>query len=179
MQRMSLIAAVVLCLAAATSQAAPGQLGLGADVGLMLRDEAAGNRTAVASLSPRLTFGLTDRLNLVGVYGFSFHQEGSLLTAASQYHRLCVRPELLLPMGAARLALGAGPSLQLTHTNYFDKGAAVVGSTSTRLGAVAGIALDVPIDRLTLRAGVDAFFTPGRTDLVIALGGLYSFGASK
>jgi hypothetical protein len=142
----------------------------------MLHDEAGGQHSALATFSPRVALGLSQRVNLLASYGFSFAQEGTLLSASSQYHRLSLRPELLIPLGSASLALSLGPALKATHTTYFDKGTAALSGTSWQLGAQSGIALDVKLNAVTVRAGFETLATYGRTDFIVGLGAAYAFG---
>jgi hypothetical protein len=163
---------LTLLLAGATD-APPLRAGL--DVGLLMRQEAAGQRSGLFSVGPRGAIGLGRHLELSGAYGFSWSAEGTVACATTQYHRFSLRPELHLPVRTSAFVLAAGPALTLSHTVLGGSGQEV-SAFAARLGLSAGAALDVHLSPLTVRTGMDLVWTAGRLDMVLGVGALFTFG---
>lgn len=163
-----------LLLAGTAGASAPVRVG--ADVGLLLRQEAGGQRTGLLTGGPRVSFHWGEHLALSGAYGAAWSAEGTAARASSWYHRFTLRPELHLPVRSAAFVLAAGPALTLVRTTLSGGGAPAVSSGYTRVGLSTGAALDVHLRPLVLRAGVDLVWSSGRQDVQVGLGALFDFG---
>ena len=165
---------VLLLIASAASAAEP--LRLGADLGMLLHEEASGVRSPLPNLDLRVEQDLSKLLRVSLDYGFSFQDSGSALHAFSQYHRLRLRPELALPVGTHALILGAGPAVALTYSTFSDQGKFVLNTSHLSPGASALAALDVRLPSTTLRAGFELLWIPTRVDLLIGVGASFNVG---
>src|SRR4051812_13162455 len=82
---------------------------LGADVALLLKQDASGSATPAPQLTVRARTELASWLELEGNYAFAFTGGGNVATAFTQLHRVGFRPQLVLRLKAGALHLGAGP----------------------------------------------------------------------
>jgi hypothetical protein len=149
---------------------------VGVDLGLLLRQEAGGQRTGLLTGGPRAAFHLGEHFALSGAYGAAYSADGTAARASSWFHRFTLRPELHLPVRSAAFVLAAGPSLTMVRTTLSGGNAPSVASHYTRAGLSTGAALDVHLRPLVLRAGLDLVWSSGRQDLQVGLGALFDFG---
>lgn len=163
-----------LLLAGTANAAAPVRVG--ADVGLLLRQEAGGQRTGLLTGGPRASFHLGDHFALSGAYGLAHSADGTAARASTWLHRFTLRPELHLPVRSAAFVLAAGPALTMVRTTLSGGGPLSVSSRYTRAGLSTGAALDVHLRPLVLRAGLDFVWSSGRQDVQVGLGALFDFG---
>ncbi|XXF80455.1 hypothetical protein P2318_12085 [Myxococcaceae bacterium GXIMD 01537] len=169
----ALVLAVVL-VAGVAGASAPVRVG--ADVGLLLRQEGGGQRTGLLTGGPRASFHVGEHFALSGAYGLARASEGTAARATTWYHRVTLRPEVHFPMRAAAIVLAAGPALTMVRTSLRGGDAPGVSSRYTRLGVSTGAALDVRLAPVVLRAGMDLVWTNGRQDVQVGLGALFDFG---
>lgn len=166
---------LTVMLLAGVAGAAPVRAGV--DVALLLRQEAGGQRSGLVSGGPRLSLDLGRYFSLSADYRFAWASEGTVASATTQYHRASLRPELHLPVRTMDFVLAAGPALTLLHTTLGGSGARV-STTYTRLGVSGGAAVDIHLEPLTLRTGVDVVWAARRMDVSVGLGVLFSFGGA-
>ena len=164
-----------LLLAGTAGASAPVRVG--ADVGLLLRQEAGGQRTGLLTGGPRASFHLGEHLALSSAYGLAYTSEGTAARATTWYHRFTLRPEVHFPVRAAAFVLAAGPALTVVRTTLRGGEAPSVSTRYTRAGVSTGAALDVHLSPLVLRAGLDLVWSGGRQDVQVGLGALFNFGS--
>lgn len=172
------ISTIVACavLAPAAASALPSRFAAGGDVGLLMHAEGSGHRTVLLSLQPRTTLRLIEHLDLSAVYSVALAFDGSVLRAATQYHRLTVGPEAWWQIRAARFLVTAGPALNVVHTSFSDRNTEAISTTYARLGVAAGLSLEVPLPPAAVRVGMETLWWSGRTDLVFSLGATFDVG---
>jgi hypothetical protein len=179
MPRAAVVLALALAVLSAEASAAPSPWHAGGDLGLLFRDEAGGSRSVLPTLAPRVERLVREDTFLVASYGFAYSPAGNAIaTASTQHHRLLLGVRRALPVRAASFSLACGPAATLMHTTLYDADVARASTTIVRAGAFAGLALDVPLDALTLRSGVQVLWTAGRVDVVVSLGGTWALGGA-
>lgn len=182
-----LIALVLACVAvAAPAQSAPVEeeryewvpFHLGADLGVLMRQEAGGQRTPLPALTLRGRFGELGPVSFATVYQFAFALEGTVVRGFSQHHRLHLRPEVRWPLGAAFFSLNAGPGVQVIHSVVWDSQRRLE-SLYPRWCVGGELSFGVTLGGASLRTGVDVTYAPGRLDLLIGLGATFAFGGGE
>jgi hypothetical protein len=167
--RPSLISLSLLALLTA-SAASADPLRYGGDVGLLMRDEAGGNRSVLLSLRPRASYALNEHVGLAAQYGFAWSSGGTLPRSLAFHHQLLLRPEASLRLRAATFILGAGPAFSLIHGGFSDRSGASISSAYLRAGAGAMLAVDLNVGGWKYRVSTDAHFISRRIDLLFAVG---------
>lgn len=172
------LSAIFACavLAPAAANALPSRFAAGGGVGLLMHAEGSGHRTVLPSLQPRATLRLIEHLDLSAIYSVALAFDGSVLRAATQYHRLAVGTEAWWQIRAARFLVAAGPALNVVHTSFSDRNTEAISTTYARLGVAAGLALEVPLPPAAVRVGMETLWWSGRTDLVFSLGATFDVG---
>lgn len=160
----------------AGSAAASAPVRVGGDLGLLLRQEAGGQRTGLFTLGPRVSVNPWEHFALSGSYGLAHDAEGTAARATTWYHRFTLRPEVHFPMRAAAVVLAAGPALTVVKTTLAGGDAPHVSTRYTRAGFSTGAALDVRLSSMVLRAGLDFVWAAGRQDVQVGLGTQFDFG---
>jgi hypothetical protein len=169
-------ALLVLGVLLAGTAAASAPVRVGGDVGLLLRQEAGGQRTGLFTLGPRAAWQVGEHFALSGAYGLAHSAEGTVARATTWYHRFTLRPEVHFPVRAAAFVLAAGPALTVVRTTLRGGNAPSVATRYTRAGVSTGAALDVHLRPLVLRAGLDLVWSSGRQDVQVGVGALFDFG---
>jgi hypothetical protein len=178
MRRSPGLALVVSLTAAVSSAAAPVHAGL--DVGVLMREEAAGHHTPLLQLGPRASLALHPWVCVVATYGFSLHTEGTVSSASTQYHRFSLGPELRVPTRSGAFTVRASPALHLSSTSLYDRGVRLVsGPLITRAALSTRLAFEVDFPRLSVRASAGADFAAGRTDYTAGLGLTFPIGGAR
>ena len=170
MSRWFLLGGVLLA-----GQAGAVPLRAGVDVALLLRQEAPGHRTGLLSGGPRVVFELGRYLALSSDYRFAWSSEGTVAPVVTRYHRFSVRPELHLPVRTTDFVLAAGPALTVFHSSL-GGGGTHVSTTAARIGLSGGAAVDIHLEPLTLRTGLDLVWAAQRMDVSVGIGALFTFG---
>lgn len=153
---------------------------VGADAGVLLREEAGGNRSVLPTIAPRVSWRAWSFLDVTAQYAFAYSPAPNLVaTASTQFHRLALRADGRLSVGPAVLWAGAGPALSLSATTLIDRGEAMQSVVLVRPALATAAGLDVPLGALTLRASAEAFVSSGRTDVAVLLGAAYSLGGAR
>lgn len=151
----------------------------GAELGVLMREEAGGQRTPSPALVLRGSWGRLGPAELSAVYQFAFSVEGAAVRAFSQHHRLHLRPELFLELGAGALSASAGPGVALTYSRYWAEGPDF-STTYPRLLLGGELAFSVQLGRTRLRTGVDVTYGEnGRVDLLISVGAGFGWGGGQ
>lgn len=169
---------LTVLLTGSTSLAQPStpEWRAGGELGVLMRQEAGGQRTPLPALTARLSYQhLPGPLALGLVYQFAFAREGTVVRSFTQHHRLHLRPQVSLPLGTAFFSLAAGPGLQLSHSTVADAQRSY-GAGLTRWCAGGELAFGVRLGRTQLRTGVDVTYAPGRLDLLVGLGATFGWG---
>lgn len=169
-------ALVLLGMLLAGTAGASAPVRVGGDLGLLMRQEAGGQRTGLFTLGPRASLHWGERLALSGAYGLARGSDGTVARATTWYHRFSLRPEVHFPVRSAAFVLAAGPALTVVRTTLRGGDAPSVAARYTRAGVSTGAALDVHLRPLVLRAGVDLVWSSGRQDMQVGLGALFDFG---
>jgi len=172
--------AMLALMTAVTTLAMPGsaraaEINAGVDAGALLRQESSGEHSPLLLGGVRLEGRFARYLGAALSYQFSYSTYGTVLTGATQYHRLLLRPELVLPIDRATIFLAIGPALNFEHSRYSDSGRAVVSSTATRLGLSGGVGADVKLGPTRARAWLDAGWAASRIDFAVGLGIVYAW----
>jgi hypothetical protein len=167
---------VLVSLASASAMALP--IEAGAELGLLMREEAGGQRSVLPAIKLQGDLPLGTAWSIGGEYVFAFVPEGNAIVAFTQHHRLTVRPQWVLPLGHAALTLGAGPTLALVSFR-FSSSTGGYGTTYPRAMATGELGFEVRLASTHLRVGTDVMWSPGRTDLLISLGATFGFGGAR
>ncbi len=168
--------AMLLVASPALAQSLTPEWRAGGELGLLMRQEAGGQRTPLPALTARLSYDHLPGPLAAGLsYQFAFAREGTVVRSFTQHHRLHLRPQVSLPLGTAFFSLGAGPGLQLSHSSVADAQRSY-GALVSRWCAGAELAFGVRLGRTQLRTGVDVTYAPGRLDLVVGMGASFGWG---
>lgn len=151
----------------------------GLDLGLLFREEAGGNRSVLPSFALRGAVPLLPSLELGAAYGFGFASDTlPVVSTRTLHHRLVLRGEGSVRLRDASLLLLLGPALGLSQTELSAPGESV-STHVIRPGIAGGVALDVHLPGVVLRAGVEALWWRTRTDVFIGLGAALPLGERR
>lgn len=168
----------VASLAGAPAPALPLPIDVGADLGLLMHEEAGGQRSALPALRLVGDLPLAGSWSAGAEYLFAFALEGATIGSFTQYHRLTLRPQFALPLGHAAVTLGVGPTLGLVSWRLSTP-TGRIGTTYLRLLASGELGFEVRLASTHLRAGTGVMWTPGRTDVLISLGATFGVGGER
>ena len=165
-------------LASASAPAVPFEVG--ADPGVLMREEAGGQRSALPAIGVRGDLALAELplgvgLSAGGEYLFAFALEGNAIGSFTQHHRLTLRPRLALALGHAAVTLGIGPALALVSMR-FKSPAGSFGTTYLRALAAGELGFEVRLAAVRLRVRTGVMWSPGRMDVLISLGAALGLG---
>ena len=172
MKRLTMLGLLTWCAVAG----AQSDWRLGANAGVLLHQEASGNRDPLPSVEVRVEHVFSPWLRADAGYGFGLTWGGPVVSAASQLHRVFVRPEFALPLRTAAVVVAAGPMLAALSSQLSENGTPVVSSWVLRPGFSAGAGFDVHLTHTTLRTGLDVLWMVDRVDLSVTVGAMFDLG---
>lgn len=151
---------------------------LGGEGALLLRDEAGAQRTAMASVGPRVSYAMGDFFQLAAMYRFAYHLEGSALKSSNFLSRGALLAEGRLEIAKTAFLLGAGPIVSHhLHQLSSSSGGPTLSSQVWDMGLASSVGLQKQLGSLVWRTGVEVFFFFPRTDVSVSLGVLFPLGA--
>jgi len=165
------LAVIALCALSAPPAGALPAVHAGGDAGLLLRQEAGGNRSVLPALSLRALMPAALGVEVGPAATFAYASGGGAIASATTQHwRLALRAERSWTIRKAEAIAAVAPVLVFMRTGLLDRGKEIRSVLVSRPGAAAGVALQVPFGRFAVRTGADLVVTSTRLDFAFTLG---------